>query len=98
MKTKPTYDGGSISDIVQASDESVKSALTGARNIRSFLNENGDLTSAERLQVIEQAIILLESFYVRMPLKRAMHAVDPLQRLRLLARRLDRATSHSITR
>jgi hypothetical protein len=37
--------------------------------------------------MVEQAIKLLEGFYVHLPLKRAMHAVDPLQSLRLLQRR-----------
>ena len=31
---------------------------------------------------------MIEQLYVHLPLKRAMHAVDPLQRLRLLDRRL----------
>jgi hypothetical protein len=38
--------------------------------------------------IAEQAIVLLESFYVHLPLKRAIHAVDPLQRLRLFQRRI----------
>jgi hypothetical protein len=33
-------------------------------------------------------LILLEMFYVHMPLKRAMHAIDPIQQLRLLKYRL----------
>jgi C-terminal processing protease CtpA/Prc len=33
--------------------------------------------------------VLLEGFYAHLPLKRAMHAVDPLQRLRLLRHRLE---------
>ena len=43
--------------------------------------------------IVEQAIKLLEEFYVHLPMKRAMHAVDPLQRLRLLQRRLPQLTS-----
>jgi len=38
--------------------------------------------------VVDQAILLIEGFYVHLPLKRAMYAVDPLQRLRLLRHRL----------
>jgi C-terminal processing protease CtpA/Prc len=34
--------------------------------------------------LIEQAEILIRDLYVHLPLKRAMHAVDPVQRLRLL--------------
>lgn len=47
-----------------------------------------DLTLGEREQVIDQALILVEQLYVHLPLKRAMHAVDPIQRLRLLKYRL----------
>jgi len=42
------------------------------------------LTDAERETIIDQAIILIEQVYVHLPLKRAMHAVEPLQRLKLL--------------
>jgi hypothetical protein len=46
------------------------------------------MTPEERRFVVDQAIILLEGFYVHLPLKRAMYAVDPVQRLRLLRHRL----------
>jgi hypothetical protein len=46
------------------------------------------LTPEQRILVVEQAIILLEAFYVHLPLKRAMYAVNPVQRLRLLRHRL----------
>lgn len=44
----------------------------------------GALTPAERLTIIDQAIVMLEGLYAHLPLKRALHAIDPLQRLRLL--------------
>jgi hypothetical protein len=46
------------------------------------------LSEAERRQLVRQARVLIEQMYVHLPLKRAMHAVDPIQRLRLLDRRL----------
>jgi len=51
------------------------------------------LTPDERALIVDQAIVLLESFYAHLPLKRAMHAIDPLQRLRLLRHRLAQFTS-----
>jgi C-terminal processing protease CtpA/Prc len=39
-------------------------------------------------QIIAIAIELIETLYVHLPLKRAMYAVNPVQRLRLLQRRL----------
>ncbi|MFN8196112.1 MAG: S41 family peptidase [Nocardioidaceae bacterium] len=48
----------------------------------------GPLTDAQRSLVLDQAEILLGEVYAHLPLKRAMHAVDPLQALRLLRHRL----------
>ena len=62
---------------------------SGASQLETFLKSAGSLTPAERLAIVNQAILLLEGFYVHLPLKRAMHGVDPLQRLRLLRRRID---------
>ena len=65
-------------------------------NVRSILNDAVDvvtltaaaedqpLTAAERVVLVDQSLVLIESFYAHLPLKRAMHAVDPVQRLRLL--------------
>lgn len=46
------------------------------------------LSRRDRLRIVEQALLLLEMNYVHLPLKRAMHAIDPIQRLRLLRFRL----------
>ncbi len=42
------------------------------------------LGTEERRLVVDQALALIEQIYVHLPLKRAMHAVDPIQRLKLL--------------
>ena len=47
-------------------------------------NKEQKLSKAERLEIVEQALLLLEMNYVHLPLKRAMHAVDPIQRLKRL--------------
>ncbi len=59
-------------------------------DLRTFLKaaEQMVLSLADMQLLVEQALILLEMFYVHMPLKRAMHAIDPIQRLRLLKYRL----------
>src|SRR5437016_5120756 len=46
------------------------------------------LSRSDRLRIVEQALLLLNMNYVHLPLKRAMHAVDPIQRLKLLRFRL----------
>lgn len=40
------------------------------------------LSRQERLLIVDQAIVLLEMTYVHLPMKRAVHAVDPVQELR----------------
>src|SRR5215211_1721295 len=54
--------------------------------------ESQPLTVEERRQIVRQARTLIEQMYVHLPLKRAMHAFDPVQRLRLLDRRLSGLT------
>jgi C-terminal processing protease CtpA/Prc len=93
MAQQPRSDGGSLQDLIGAADDSVKAALSGGSGLRDFLAGIDTLDEAERKLIVEQAIKLLEGFYVHLPLKRAMHAVDPLQRLRLLQHRLRQITS-----
>lgn len=47
------------------------------------------LSRRERLRIIDQTLLLLEMNYVHLPLKQAMHAINPIQRLKLLKYRLD---------
>jgi peptidase S41-like protein len=42
------------------------------------------LTMRQRELLIDQAILMLDDLYAHLPLKRALHATDPIQRLRLL--------------
>ena len=55
-----------------------------------FLATTGGLTVPQREDVVDQAILLISGLYAHLPLKRAMHAIDPVQRLRLLRHRLAR--------
>src|SRR5512145_1572598 len=75
-------------DFVARADLAVRPILAASSPLTDFLAQAGTLTPDQRQLLVEQAIVLLESFYVHLPLKRAMHAVDPLQRLRLLRKRL----------
>jgi Peptidase family S41 len=59
-------------------------------DLRSFLKDTkGILSLADMRMLVEQALMLLEMFFVHMPLKRAMHAIDPVQQLRLIKYRLE---------
>lgn len=67
--------------------EAVVGEVTG---LSELLAEHGDLPVADRRRIVKQALILLEQNYAHLPLKRAMHSVDPVQRLKLLERSLER--------
>src|SRR3954451_23700888 len=62
--------------------------LPGARSVEDFLQGAPALGLADRNLLCDQALLLLDGLYVHLRLKRAMHAIDPVQRLRLLQRRL----------
>ena len=59
--------------------------------LKDILQEEIELSRQQRLLLVEQALALLEMAYVHLPQKRAMYAVDPAQRLRLLKYRLEQA-------
>ncbi|HSK40325.1 MAG TPA: S41 family peptidase [Arenibaculum sp.] len=54
-----------------------------------FLANVAELERNEREQLVDAALNIIEQTYVHLPLKRAMHAVEPIQRLKLLRQRLD---------
>jgi hypothetical protein len=62
--------------------------LTRLSDFLDSFEKTSRLTKEDRLRIIEQALLLLEMNYVHLPLKRAMHAIDPIQRLKLLKFRL----------
>jgi hypothetical protein len=47
------------------------------------------LSREQRLRIVEEALRLLDMNYVHLPLKQAMHAINPIQLLKLLKYRLD---------
>lgn len=55
------------------------------------------MSPADRRLLVNQAIVLLEQCYVHLQLKRSMHAVEPIQRLRLLRYRLDQPEGAEMT-
>ncbi|HYV02941.1 MAG TPA: S41 family peptidase [Blastocatellia bacterium] len=72
-------------------ETAVNSGPDGEMLLSTFLQsveKRRRLSRKDRLRIVEQALLLLNMNYVHLPLKRAMHAVDPIQRLRLLRFRL----------
>ncbi|MDD1017331.1 S41 family peptidase [Pseudomonas rubra] len=68
---------------------SVRDLFAGAVDLTTFLGAAGNLSLDERKLLVRQALILIEQNYVHLPLKRAMHAVEPVQRLKLLLQELE---------
>jgi C-terminal processing protease CtpA/Prc len=63
--------------------------LPNSRLLSEFLRSVTPLPGEARYRLVEQALVLLEGAYVHLRLKRAMHGIDPVQRLRLLYHRLE---------
>jgi C-terminal processing protease CtpA/Prc len=63
-------------------------AVPLTRFLQTIDGQSG-LSKKDRLRLLDQAILLLEMNYVHLPLKRAMHAINPIRRLKLLRFRLD---------
>src|SRR4029453_5327462 len=76
--------------------EPVRDQLAASVALRDFLPTAGILTLEERRLLVEQALVLLEQNFVPLPRKAGMHAVNPVQRLRLLRVRLERQTSETM--
>lgn len=76
------------SDPKKAAFKTVQQFLRAATPLRKFIGGATALKPQQRVLIVDQAIMLLESFYAHLPLKSAMYAVDPLRRLRLLRHRL----------
>jgi len=53
------------------------------------IDQTSGLSRRDRLRLLDQALLLLEMNYVHLPLKRAMHAINPIRRLKLLKFRLE---------
>ena len=75
--------------------KAVKANLGNLQTLATFLAGTGQLTLQDRATIVDQALVMIDQTYVHLPLKRAMHAIDPVQRLRLVKRRLDGYTERA---
>jgi C-terminal processing protease CtpA/Prc len=82
-------------EVIQRSHTIIRPFLRDARTLDQFYKEavDNELSPKQRTAIVEQAILLLEDFYVHLPLKCAMYAIDPLRRLRLLQQQLQQPRS-----
>jgi hypothetical protein len=66
----------------------MKPDLGAVQTLPEFLKTTGVLTRDDMVGIVSQALVLIDDLYAHLPLKKAMHAVDPVQRLKLLRRRI----------
>jgi len=62
-------------------------ARKSAKDLGDFLysaERTAQLPRRDRLRIVEQALLLMEMNYVHLPMKRAIHAIDPIQQLKML--------------
>ena len=83
-----TRDLPESADFLENVHPAVQSQLQAASDLPAFLGTADVLSLADRKRLVEQALLLIEMTYVHLPMKRAMHAIDPIQRLKLLLYRL----------
>jgi len=96
MQGLPTYYGETApkpDPTVFTMGTSIERDAKGAATLAELNAAAGLLSLDDRKLLVDQAEVLLAETYVHLGLKRAMHAVSPIQRLRLLRHRLDRMTS-----
>ncbi len=92
----PTVDPELTEQFLANTAEPIREHLAASVDLHQFLQTAGTLTLDERRVLVDQALLLIEQNYVHLPLKVAMHAVNPLQRLRLLRARLERQTASTM--
>ena len=91
--------GGVMTQEKKSAAEAGEDRLTeqgAAVPLPKFLAGAGNLTLGQRTLLVDQALLLLEQNYVHLPLKAAMHAVNPLQRLRVMRARLERQSAETM--
>ena len=57
-------------------------------SLATFLASVAKLTPTDRLTIVDAATAMLSGVFVHLPLKKAMHGIDPIQRLKLVRYRL----------
>ena len=76
---------GKRQELLEIADS--RTARRTGRDLDTFLRSSerrARLSRQERLRIVEQALVLMEMNYVHLPMKRAIHAIDPIQQLKLL--------------
>jgi hypothetical protein len=87
-QSAPTQPSGKVVNL-PVSDSPDQIGATLPRSLAELRALSDGMTRADRIKLVRQLRGVLDRLYVHLPLKRAAHAVDPLQRLRILQYRLE---------
>jgi hypothetical protein len=75
---------------VRRTNIAVRDIFSAAETLTTFWDTpTGALTLDERKLIVDQALVVIGENYVHLPLKRTIHATDPVQALKNLRYRLD---------
>jgi len=74
----------------------VKKHFLSATDLPEFIESAGELDLADRKLLVNQALLILSDNFVHLPLKKSMHGVDPIQKLRLIKHRLEQASTQTM--
>lgn len=78
---------------LDSTHKAVRSILQASTELPDFLATAGNLTLLQRKRLVDQALLLMDDNFVHLPLKEAMHGVDPVQKLKLIKHRLERTST-----
>lgn len=87
------YATGKTASCMETFTAAILEQFPGTTPLQNFLATAGELTLEQRKVIVQQALILIEQNYANLPLKRAMHAVNPVQRLKMLLQTLEQPVS-----
>lgn len=77
------YDARDSKSLIDAWD-----LLGETQSLSGFLASIEELDAENRELIVDQAFVLIDQLFAHLPLKEARHAINPMQRLRLLRQRL----------
>ncbi|MDJ0719484.1 MAG: S41 family peptidase [Prochloraceae cyanobacterium] len=81
---------------LNSANPTVRIALSQTVDLATFRQTSSPLSRLERLQIVNQALVLLEQNYVHLRLKEAMHAVEPIQKLKLLEHQIQHSPDNQL--
>ena len=96
LNTSQTQADTESLSFLEQTHPAVRSHLSAATKLSDFTNTTGQLSLKDRKKIVEQALLLIQENFVHLPLKKAMHGVDPVQKLKLIEHRLACSTTYSM--